>query len=543
MRRTYCHWMMVTIICMGWGMVACTDKTDNFSHPSQQEMEKDLIGLWYEDFDYKDVTEKGKPFNRAMITLEVKADHTGYVALSVFDDEFNEPLEIYGGPTDAPFTWQITADGHVILDAPQTDNVLRSAETDSTGSHNDFVDINQINLDCKQGTVNFSNTSHNGSLSKVEGGKDDLIQDWMAKSTLPRACITDSIPVEIFPDYMNYVFNYPSVDPFGNPCTLSGTITVDKSLIKDNRPFNGILLYNHFTIYATTQAPSRGAIEFPTGAALTDFIVVAPDYYGFGITEKEPQAYCISRANGRASLDAYLAAKRIIEDLKVKKGDDFIIAGYSEGAQTTIGVLREISERHPEIKVKRAFAGDGPYDINSMYDAITKGYTEMPSTVCNVLYAFNHFFRLGYDIHDYLKDPVAKNFDEWFLSKKNKRRALDEELIKTKKTSDLCTAAVFNGNSPLSLKFKEAFKEDALTSGWTPRSDLDLMLFHDTKDDVVPVENFYAMSKFLKDHGIKTEEFVGEYSSETIKEIGITNHETSALTFFLRIISWIRANY
>lgn len=543
MRRTYCHWMMVTIICMGWGMVACTDKTDNVSRPSQQEMEKDLIGLWYEDFDYKDVTEKGKPFNRAMITLEVKADHTGYVALSVFDDEFNEPLEIYGGPTDAPFTWQITADGHVILDAPQTDNVLRSAETDSTGSHNDFVDINQINLDCKQGTVNFSNTSHNGSLSKVEGGKDDLIQDWMAKSTLPRACITDSIPVEIFPDYMNYVFNYPSVDPFGNPCTLSGTITVDKSLIKDNRPFNGILLYNHFTIYATTQAPSRGAIEFPTGAALTDFIVVAPDYYGFGITEKEPQAYCISRANGRASIDAYLAAKRIIEDLKVKKGDDFIIAGYSEGAQTTIGVLREISERHPEIKVKRAFAGDGPYDINSMYDAITKGYTEMPSTVCNVLYAFNHFFRLGYDIHDYLKDPVAKNFDEWFLSKKNKRRALDEELIKTKKTSDLCTAAVFNGNSSLSLKFKEAFKEDALTSGWTPRSDLDLMLFHDTKDDVVPVENFYAMSKFLKDHGIKTEEFVGEYSSETIKEIGITNHETSALTFFLRIISWIRANY
>ncbi len=543
MRRTYCHWMMVTIICMGWGMVACTDKTDNVSRPSQQEMEKDLIGLWYEEFDYKDVTEKGKPFNRAMITLEVKADHTGYVALSVFDDEFNEPLEIYGGPTDAPFTWQITADGHVILDAPQTDNVLRSAETDSTGSHNDFVDINQINLDCKQGTVNFSNTSHNGSLSKVEGGKDDLIQDWMAKSTLPRACITDSIPVEIFPDYMNYVFNYPSVDPFGNPCTLSGTITVDKSLIKDNRPFNGILLYNHFTIYATTQAPSRGAIEFPTGAALTDFIVVAPDYYGFGITEKEPQAYCISRANGRASLDAYLAAKRIIEDLKVKKGDDFIIAGYSEGAQTTIGVLREISERHPEIKVKRAFAGDGPYDINSMYDAITKGYTEMPSTVCNVLYAFNYFFRLGYDIHDYLKDPVAKNFDEWFLSKKNKRRALDEELIKTKKTSDLCTAAVFNGNSPLSLKFKEAFKEDALTSGWTPRSDLDLMLFHDTKDDVVPVENFYAMSKFLKDHGIKTEEFVGEYSSETIKEIGITNHETSALTFFLRIISWIRANY
>ena len=525
------------------GMIACTDSADNPVSPSQQEMEESLVGLWYEEFDYEDVTEDGKPFNRALIAVETKADHTGYVALAVFDDTFNEPLEIYGGPKDAPFTWQVTAEGQVILTDPATGTTFSPTRTRGDRDHNDFVDIGQIKMKSGSNIIAFSNTSHQGTLTKSGASNNGLIKEWMAKSTLPRACVVDSIPVEIFPDYMNYVFNYPSFDPFGNPCTLSGTITVDKTLIKDKKPYNGILLYNHFTIYATTQAPSRGAVEFPTGAAFTNFIVVAPDYYGFGIAEKEPQAYCISRANGRASLDAYLAAKRLIEDLKVKKGDDFVIAGYSEGGQTTMSVLREISERHPEIKVKRAFAGDGPYDINSMYDAITKGTTEMPSTVCNVLYAFNHFFRLGYDIHDYLKDPVAKNFNKWFLSKENKRRALDEELIKTKKTSDICTDAVLNTNSALSRKFKAAFSQDALTSGWTPRRDFDVMLFHDTKDDVVPVENFYAMSKFLKAKGIKTEEFVGEYSSETTKEAGITNHEVSALTFFLRIIEWMTANY
>ena len=524
------------------GMTGCSS-VDNPSSNTVNVQEQDLVGLWYEEFDYEDVTEDGKPFNRALVVVETKADHTGYVALAVFDDEFNEPLEIYGGPKDAPFTWQVTAEGRIILTDPNTGTSIMSARTRGDGNHSDFVDIGQIEMNSSQGRIAFSNASHEGSLTKAGSGKNGMIQDWMAKSTLPRACVTDSIPVEIFPDYMNYVFNYPSIDPFGNPCTLSGTITVDKTLAEKGKPYNGILLYNHFTIYATTQAPSRGAVEFPTGASLTDFIVVAPDYYGFGITEKEPQAYCISRANGRASLDAYLAAKRLIEDLQVKKGNDFVIAGYSEGGQTTMAVLREISERHPEIKVKRAFAGDGPYDINSMYDAITQGYTEMPSTVCNVLYAYNHFCRLGYDIHDYLKDPVAKNFDEWFLSKQNKRRALDEELIKTKKTSDICTDAVLNTNSSLSRRFKSAFSADALTSGWTPRKDFDVMLFHDTKDDVVPVENFYAMSKFLKDKGIKTEEFVGEYSSETIKELGVTNHETSALTFFLRIIEWMRANY
>jgi pimeloyl-ACP methyl ester carboxylesterase len=475
--------------------------------------------------------------------VEVSADHTGYVALAVFDDVFNEPLEIYGGPKDAPFLWQVTAEEQVILTDPATGTTYAPSRTRGDNSHNDFVDIGQIQMKSAPGSIAFSNATYEGALTKVGSSKSGMIQEWMAKSTLPRACITDSIPVLLFPNHMNYVFNYPSVDPFGNPCTLSGTITVNKSLIKENKPFNGILLYNHFTIYATTQAPSRGAVEFPTGASLTDFIVVAPDYYGFGITEKQPQAYCISRANGRASLDAYLAAKRLIEDFKVKKNDDFVIAGYSEGGQTTMGVLREISQRHPEIKVKRAFAGDGPYDINSMFDAITKGETEMPSTVCNLLYAYNHFFRLGYDIHDYLKDPVAKNFDDWFLSKQYKRRALDEELIKTKKTSDLLTDAFLDANNPLSRRFCAAFSADALTSGWTPRSDFDVMLFHDTKDDVVPVENFYAMSKFLKANGIKPEEFVGEYSSETTKEAGITNHEVSALTFFLRIIEWMRANY
>ena len=533
------------VVALLWAVVftSCSDKDDNTDTRSQQELEESIIGLWQEEFEYKDVTEEGKPFNRALIVVETKADHTGYVALAVFDDEFNEPLEVYGGPKDAPFTWQVTAQGHITLSVPNAGSTMKSARRSNDGSHSNFVDIGQIKMNCApSGDITFSNSSHEGSLSKTSD-KNGLIHEWMAKSTLPRACITDSIPVEIFPDYMNYVFNYPSIDPFGNPCTLSGTITVDKSLIKDDQPYNGILLYNHFTIYATTQAPSRGAVEFPTGAAFTNFIVVAPDYYGFGITEKEPQAYCIARANGRASLDAYLAAKRMIEDLNVKKGDDFVIAGYSEGGQTTMSVLREISERHSEIKVKRAFAGDGPYDINSMYDAITKGDTEMPSTVCNLLYAYNHFFNLGYDIHDYLKDPVAKNFDEWFLSKKYKRKALDEELIKTKKTSDLCTEAVLNTNSSLSHRFKEAFRTDALTSGWTPRSDFDVMLFHDTKDDVVPVENFYAMSKFLKDNGIKTQEFVGEYSSEATKEAGITNHEVAAAVFFLRIIEWVRANY
>ena len=84
----------VLLITLG----GCKDKNENASGNGLQELEQELVGLWYEEFPYEDVTEDGKPFNRALIAVEAKADHTGYIALAVFDDEFNEPLEVYGGP-------------------------------------------------------------------------------------------------------------------------------------------------------------------------------------------------------------------------------------------------------------------------------------------------------------------------------------------------------------------------------------------------------------------------------------------------------------
>ena len=80
------------------GMSACDElfgDSDNPVTPSQQELEESLIGLWYEEFEYKDVTEDGKPFNRALIAVEAKADHTGYVALAVFDLRRTEGCAIY----------------------------------------------------------------------------------------------------------------------------------------------------------------------------------------------------------------------------------------------------------------------------------------------------------------------------------------------------------------------------------------------------------------------------------------------------------------
>ena len=132
MKQKFLAMFAAAVLLMG--MTGCTT-VDNPSTPVTSDLEQSLVGLWWEEFEYADVTENDKPFNRALIVVEANADHTGYVALAVFDNEFNEPLEIYGGPKDAPFTWQVTPEGRIILTDPNTGTSMMPSRTRGKGCH------------------------------------------------------------------------------------------------------------------------------------------------------------------------------------------------------------------------------------------------------------------------------------------------------------------------------------------------------------------------------------------------------------------------
>ena len=86
----------------------------------------------------------------------------------------------------------ISACTDITLTAPNTRTSIMPAQRRSNVSHSNFVDIGQINMNCTSGNIAYSNSSHDGSLTKAKSSKNSLIQDWMAKSTLPKACITHS---------------------------------------------------------------------------------------------------------------------------------------------------------------------------------------------------------------------------------------------------------------------------------------------------------------------------------------------------------------
>ncbi len=299
-----------------------------------------------------------------------------------------------------------------------------------------------------------------------------------------------------------YNFEYPSTDPFGKQVMLSGTITVGDE-VTESDPGKGLMLYSHYTIHRADECPTEGGLDlqkFVTGSGL---ITISPDFYGFGVTEDKPQAYCISAVNAQAAIDALIAAKTLLPTLGYKWDDSVLFnLGYSQGAQTALAIVRLIDERYRDLHITYTFAGGGLYDIPTTYKKMlsTDG-SDLPSSIISVLLAYNEYGNLNIPYSQLFKEPLLSHFDEWFHSKKYTTSEIDYKLGSSS-FSQLVTADLLDLNSNIAERFMKEFERDNLCKGWIPRKENRFLLVHNTKDTTVPMENTKNLYQFLSDQGI-----------------------------------------
>ena len=340
-----------------------------------------------------------------------------------------------------------------------------------------------------------------------------------ASIQLPDARITETISKSIRDGQAKatvYNFEYPSQDPFGKPVTLSGSIIVGEEVEADKKAA-GTVLYNHFTVFQKDECPSKGDLAVPMIVVGSKMIVVAADYYGFGVTEDKDQAYCISRTNAQASVDALIAARKLLKEKGYTWDDLLFNVGYSQGGQTSVGVLRLLAQKYPDIKVTHTIAGGGPYDIGETYKQfIDKKESTMPSTVISSVLSFNEFFSMGVNYADVFKEDML-NIPNLLLSKEYKRSELDGTKIPQDLTK-LFKDAMFDSNSDLSKKFMATFEKDNLCSGWTTRKTERITLVHNEKDGCVPYANATKMADYFEKQGFTVYRKSPSPSEEKYKE-------------------------
>ena len=168
---------LLLCFCLMLGMAGCSKDEGTSTNTTKKLTEQDLVGLWWDEFEYADVTETGKPFTRALLAVKADADHTGCIYLGVFDDSSDEPVAVYGGPEDAGFTWKLLDDGKVQLGDPVTGEAYLLTRADGGSYGSQATDVASTQLICASDKLTMTNVGYAGTLAKADTAQAAAIEE------------------------------------------------------------------------------------------------------------------------------------------------------------------------------------------------------------------------------------------------------------------------------------------------------------------------------------------------------------------------------
>lgn len=267
----------------------------------------------------------------------------------------------------------------------------------------------------------------------------------------------------------SYKITYETTDKDGASTTASGLISVP---VKPAGASSPILSYQHATTFHNDKAPSMKveAVEPPIVLASLGYIVVSPDYVGFGAAMGKEHPYLTSAPTASAVVDMLQAAQAWQQSTGVKDNGQLFLAGYSEGGYATMAAHRAIHLAGGALKARlqAAVPGAGPYDVAKTLD---EQLHRLPSTLASVL-----------------KPGRMANLSE--SMRKEVRRLLLRELVP--EDGDVSYQPLFLDRY-LADERTLLDQEHSVHLGWAP--DVPVFMFHGRGDLTVP----YAVSTSTRD--------------------------------------------
>lgn len=312
------------------------------------------------------------------------------------------------------------------------------------------------------------------STAKGQFTKDQLVSRLGAINPFYAAFLKYGVKV--------HTLTYKTQTPDGTEVTASGAI-----LIPDAPDAVPMVSQQHGTITDDAQAPSNygpgsDAYEAATVFASVGFIMVCPDYIGYGASKSTPHTYEHRQGLAQASLDMLRAAREFCEDNSVKWDNRVYLTGYSEGGYATMSLFKLMEEKYPnEFNLRGVSAGAGAYNktafMKQLINEKTSGKAEFNRLYVWVLRTYNSLYGLNRPMSYYFKAPYAAEAEKGVNA--NITVSLDQAF------TDAFKKAVNDGTD---TGFLNAVKDNDVYD-WKPTAPL--RLYHGTADDLV----FYYNSK------------------------------------------------
>lgn len=183
----------------------------------------------------------------------------------------------------------------------------------------------------------------------------------------------ESLAEDVVPRYdvRSYRLEYLTSDADGREVRASGLVSVPD---KGAGAVSPVLSYQHGTIFRDDEAPSNNAVASEVSVVLASlgYIVVAPDYVGFGASRGTPHPYLQASASAAATVDFLTAARTWRAEAGVADNGQLFMTGYSEGGYVTMAAHRALQlSNSPHLQqLRMVVPGAGPYDVQATLDGL-----------------------------------------------------------------------------------------------------------------------------------------------------------------------------
>jgi pimeloyl-ACP methyl ester carboxylesterase len=141
------------------------------------------------------------------------------------------------------------------------------------------------------------------------------------------------------------------------------------------------------------------------------FVVIIPDYPGFGSSADVPHPYLIAEPTIQSIVDMFRAVNEAGDSkfpgITVK--NEYYLMGYSQGGWATMSLHRSLEVDHPlEFNLAGSVCGAGPYDMYNLFLGISSLSTyPMPSYLGYIINAYSEYDQFSNEVSDILNEPYA----------------------------------------------------------------------------------------------------------------------------------------
>lgn len=169
-----------------------------------------------------------------------------------------------------------------------------------------------------------------------------------------------------------------------------------------------MLSYQHGTITTDSEAPTSDPQSKNTAIAIyiasTGFVVMIPDYIGFGSSSDKFHPFMIKQYAVNAILDFIRASKEFIATEKpCKITNKLFLSGYSEGGSATLAALGAVENNtvNSDLTVTATACGAGIYDLEAFRNwMVSQAKYDQPYFITYLLKSFKQYE--GLELNDTL---------------------------------------------------------------------------------------------------------------------------------------------